>query len=388
MCTSVRGLNVDAVNRLRFPLGDWLLPVVLAALMTLETWRDADLGRHLAPSLVTGLAMCVALAWRRQAPMGTLAVVAAAFAAYPFIDPEPSESLVHAVAFLVAAYAVAAHLPLRPALLGLLAVVVGGLVRSWQMGIYDTGSVIVNSLWGLVAWGVGRGIHSRERRATMAQLAATESDELREVSEREAIYAERQRIARELHDVVAHAVTVIVVQARGARRLLEADPAAARKAIDAIEEMGSDAIDELRRMLALLEDPDDGEQVRSGPAELRALVDRVSAAGLPVTLNVDGSPSHRAASVDVSAYRVVQEALTNALRHGGGPATVTVGYAPDAIEVHVESAIGSKNFTGTGRGLAGLRERVRLTGGSLDVGTGDDSRFHVRAALPVGSQMA
>ncbi|MFP5254113.1 MAG: sensor histidine kinase, partial [Actinomycetes bacterium] len=236
------------------------------------------------------LAMCAVLGWRRQAPLTAAVGAGALFAAYPAIDGSLPESLVQAVALLVGAYAVAAFAALRPALTGLGIVVAAGAVRSALMD-YDAGSVVVNSLWAAVAWGLGRAMRERDRRVAMAELAAAETERLRDATEREATLAERRRIARELHDVVAHAVTVIVVQARGARRWIETDPQGVRGALDAIEEMGSEAIDELRRMLALLDDPDEGEvpdAVRSGPAELGALVERVRAAGLPVSLEVTG----------------------------------------------------------------------------------------------------
>lgn len=367
---------------------DWVarcaLPAALATLAVYETLTASAGSNRPGPALVVGLAMAGALAWRRQAPLFVTVVVSLLFTTYPLLDSTPVESLAQAVAVLVAALTVGAQASLRPALVAAAVVVGAGTLRSWQMGIYDAGSVIVNSMWGLAAWGVGRLLHERERRVRIAHQALSETERLREVGEREAVSAERRRIARELHDVVAHAVTVIVVQARGARRALDGHPEEVRRALDAIEEMGRDAIDELRRMLALLDDPDE-QEVRSGPAELRALVERVNQAGLPVTLSITGAPRHRAASVDVSAYRVVQEALTNAMRHGGGPVAVDVTYAADRIDVKVDAAIGTKSFTGTGRGLAGLRERVRLTGGSLQVGNEDDGRYRVHAALPLAS---
>lgn len=375
-------------------LADWVLPGCLALLGLVEAVRIDDSGWGAAIALTISLALCVLLGWRRQAPLATAVGAGALFAAYPVIDGSLPESLVQAVALLVGAYAVAEYAALRRALIGLGIVVAAGAVRSSLMD-YDAGSVVVNSLWAVVAWALGRAMRERDRRVRMAERAADETERLRDTTEREATLAERRRIARELHDVVAHAVTVIVVQARGARRWIDTDPQEVRAALDAIEEMGSEAIDELRRMLALLDKPDEGEvpeAVRSGPAELSALVERVRAAGLPVSLEVTGEPAHRVASIDVSAYRVVQEALTNALRHGDrSPARVVVSYLPDGIDVHVDSALGPDTDgerVGTGRGLIGLRERVRLTGGSLAVGIDDRGRYAVHAVLPFEGQPA
>ncbi len=373
---------------------DVVLPGCVALLGVVEALRAEGLKGAPAWPIATVVLMAAALAWRRTASLPAAAAVAALFVLYPAVDRGAGESLVQAIALLVASYAVAAHAALRPALAGVLLLTAAGVARSVLME-YDVGSIVANTVWAPIAWGLGRAMHERDRRAAMAELAATETQELRDAGEREAALAERRRIARELHDVVAHAVTVIVVQARGARRQLDIDPEAARAALDAIEELGSEAIDELRRMLALLDDPDDAavpDAVRAGPAELEALVDRVRAAGLPVVLEVNGEPASRVASIDVSAYRVVQEALTNALRHGErAPATVVVTYLTDRIDVRVDSAVGEaaeSRSGGTGRGLVGLRERVRLTGGSLDIGIDDRGRYAVHAVLPFGGQPA
>lgn len=375
-------------------MSDALVPGCLGLLGVVEVVRVDELTEAPAIPLVVTLLMCAGLLARRIAPLPTAVFTALLFAAYPVIDRGQAESLIQALALLVAAYAVAAYATIRPAVVALVALVAAGAIRSLLMD-YDLGSVVVNSMWAVLAWAVGRGIHERDRRTEMAQLAAAESERLRDASEREATLAERRRIARELHDVVAHAVTVIVVQARGGRRWIDSDPEEVRRALDAIEATGTEAINELRRMLALLDDPGDGaapETVRSGPAELGALVERVRAAGLPVELEVTGEPSLRVASIDVSAYRVVQEALTNALRHGDkSPARVVVSYLPGGIDVRVDSAVGAASApgtVGTGRGLVGLRERVRLTGGSLDIGIDDAGRFAIHAVLPFEGQPA
>jgi signal transduction histidine kinase len=365
---------------------DVMLAVALALLGVVEWLTSGDRVVDPWPFVLATAAMAAAAGWRRLRPFTSAVLVGAVFAAYPFVTPHAAESAVQALLLLVSAYSVAAFAPLRPALAGLGVLVVAGAVRSYDMGVYDGDAVVVNNLWALGAWVVGRGVHLRETRARVAELAVAHSERLRAEAERESASLERQRIARELHDIVAHAVTVMVVQARGGRRLLEHDVARSRAAFDAIEQMGAEAVNELRRLFSVLSEQETATpaEVRSGPAELEALVDGVRATGLPVSLRIDGVPTESPASVDVSAFRVVQEALTNAMRHGtAAPAEVHVAYHPDRIEVDVQSAMGiTSTLAGTGRGLAGLRERVRLTGGSLAAGEQPGGRYGVHAVLP------
>jgi len=247
----------------------------------------------------------------------------------------------------------------------------------------NVGAVIFFGLLLGVPWSVGRVI--RRRRLRELQLEREKADA------EAAIVEERARIARELHDVVAHAISVIVLQARGGRKLLDAEPAEARQALDAIERTASQALGEMRRLLGLLRESD--EELARAPqptlAVLDDLVARVRAAGLPVEVAVVGTPAELPPGVDLSAYRIVQEALTNALKHAG-PATarVTVRYGDGELDLEVsdDGAGGAGNGDGGGQGLTGIRERVAVFGGDVEAGLKPEGGYAVRARLPYSSE--
>ncbi|GAA3254214.1 sensor histidine kinase [Dactylosporangium siamense] len=224
----------------------------------------------------------------------------------------------------------------------------------------------------------------------------------RELAARAAVDAERARIARELHDIVSHTVSVMVVQASAAREVLTTMPGEASTALRAVEDAGRGALTELRHLLGLLapgtaggDDPEDGgDALEPQPSlhRLSALVDRVAFAGLPVEVRISGEPRPLPAGVDLTAYRIVQEALTNALKHGdGGKAEVTVRYAERSLRVEVLNSGPStlkadppSRPKGTaGRGLAGLRARVAVYGGDLDARRRLGGGYRVRARIPL-----
>jgi signal transduction histidine kinase len=206
----------------------------------------------------------------------------------------------------------------------------------------------------------------------------------------EAIADERARIARELHDVVAHAISVIVLQARGGRRMLDDEPEETRTALDAIERAGEQALAEMRRLLGMLRAADERAALvpQPGLARLGELVDEVAAAGLPVDVHVEGESRELPPGIDVSAYRIVQEALTNALKHAGpARATVVVTYTPTALELEVaDDGSGPGVVGGTGHGLVGIRERVGVYGGEVQAASDPDGGFRVRARLPLAAR--
>ncbi|MGW2638896.1 sensor histidine kinase [Streptomyces sp. NPDC001348] len=233
----------------------------------------------------------------------------------------------------------------------------------------------------------------------------------RESAAHVAVAAERDRIARELHDIVSHNVSLMVVQASAAREVLGIMPDEAAVALRAVEDAGRGAMTELRHLLGLLAPSASGEDEDPGPADahpdltpqpgldrLGPLVDRISFAGLPVEVRISGDPRPLPQGVDVTAYRIVQEALTNALRHGdGGKAEVTVRYADHALRVEVlntgpsvltgtvagDVPERSGRHQGTGRGLLGLRERVAVYGGDLDARRRLGGGYRVRARIPL-----
>jgi signal transduction histidine kinase len=224
----------------------------------------------------------------------------------------------------------------------------------------------------------------------------------REAAAHAAVGEERARIARELHDIVSHNVSVMIVQAGAAREVLATMPAEAGAALAAVERAGRDTMTELRHLLGLLapdpagEDPEERPDLAPQPtlARLSPLVDRIAFAGLPVEVRVSGEPQPLPTGIDVTAYRIVQEALTNALKHGsGGKAEVTIRYADHALRVEVlttgpsvltgDPAPRPASGDGAGRGLAGLRERVAVYGGDLDARRRLGGGYRVRARLPL-----
>jgi len=245
--------------------------------------------------------------------------------------------------------------------------------------------------WAVLVGVYGLGRWLRHRRAEVARLAdradALERDQL--AAAREAVAHERARIAGEMHDLVTHSMAVIVLQAQAARRVLGTDPPAADEALGAIEAMGREGMTELRRLVDVLhvDEPSDDPGPLPGLAHLPTLAERVGRAGMPVSLAVEGCQRPLPPAVDLSAYRIVQEALTNALRHAGrATARVGVTYRADEVEVRVtddgEAAV--EAGPGGGHGLAGMRERVRLFGGTLEAGPTPNGGFSVCAVLPTG----
>ena len=238
------------------------------------------------------------------------------------------------------------------------------------------------------AWLAGRSMRRRELEREQAEAVAAAKLQEAEARRVAAIAEERGRIAREMHDIVAHGMGVMVVQAAAAEQMLEVDPESAREPLATVRETGQAAIAEMRRLLGLLNDGD-GDQTGPQPrlAELPALVERLQQAGMPVTMTVTGRPAALAAGVELCVYRVVQEALTNSLKHAGRVATcVDVDHRPDAVAVEVRNEANPKppstSGVGTGHGLVGMRERVRLYGGQIDVGPQPDGSFVVAAVIP------
>ncbi|AJT65348.1 sensor histidine kinase [Streptomyces chattanoogensis] len=249
----------------------------------------------------------------------------------------------------------------------------------------------------VLAWVLGDSI--RTRRAYWAQLEekAARLEKERETQSRIAVAAERARIARELHDVVAHNVSVMVVQADGAAYVLDAAPDQAKQALETISGTGRQALAEMRRLLGVLrtgEQPESGEYVpQPGVEELADLIDQVRGAGLPVDFRIEGEPRPLPSSIELTAYRIVQEALTNTRKHGGpdAGATVRLAYRDSELDLLVEDdGRGAQQelyeeggADGLGHGLIGMRERVGMVGGSLHAGPRPGGGFRISAALPL-----
>jgi signal transduction histidine kinase len=227
---------------------------------------------------------------------------------------------------------------------------------------------------------VRRVVGDKERRA---QLAERERD----VAAREAVVEERARIARELHDVIAHNVSMMVVQAGAERRTLPEQDGSTRQVLETIEGIGRGALTEMRRLVGMLRaDREDPLAPQPSLADLPTLVTQVSEAGLPAELELEGEARPLPAGIELSAYRIVQEALTNALKHAGeASATVRVRYAQDSLELEIADDGGgaTEPATSGGHGLVGMRERVALYGGRFEAARGATGGFAVRVALPI-----
>jgi signal transduction histidine kinase len=240
-----------------------------------------------------------------------------------------------------------------------------------------------------LAWCFGVALASRtaQTRELRERVAAAEQE--RTAAAERAAAEERSRIARELHDVVAHSVSVMVVQASGVRRLLRPEQEREREALLSVEHIGREALAEMRRMLGVMRGGDEKVPAlapQPGLRHLDRLIAQVEEAGLPVTLRVEGDRPELPAGIDLSAYRIVQEGLTNTLKHApGAHAEVVVRYGENGVEVEVsDDGVGANGSRPDGgHGLVGMRERVALYGGSLDAGPRDGGGFVLRAQLPV-----
>jgi signal transduction histidine kinase len=342
-------------------------------------------------NIAAGLALAVAVLLRRRHPLaaayGFLALIT--LSALALTSPEDlSLPLFGLVLF---PYAVAGRARGRWAMAWLpcclAAVVVVSAARDDGLGFSDVAFPVMIAV---ASWLAGRGSRGRAELAAELHEAALRAEEEREDEARRAVAAERRRIARELHDVVAHSISVMVVQAGGARRILERDPERAQAAAAQIERTGREALLEMRRLLGVLRGPDQAAELAPSPTfdGLGALVGRARAAGLPVEIDVEGEPRPLPAGVDLTAYRVVQEALTNALQHApGAPTAVSVAWRPDALELVIADRgpgrVPGQPSDGGGQGLIGMRERVALYGGDLRTGPRRGGGFEVRVRLPV-----
>lgn len=343
------------------------------------------------PAAHAALLLTLALVFRRRAPLAVAVLVAAAVAAQGLVANPPSVFGEY-VAVTLAIYTVAADALLLPAVLGGVAIVVAIVVHDLRSREYGSAGGIASDLMTpIVFWVVGRAVRLALARARAARADAEQASTRSAEVARQAVDDERRHIARELHDIVTHSLGVVVLQAQGARRVLDQREPTVAEALNTIEHSGRAALEEMRRLLGLLRD--DGERSGLSPqprlADANELVRYVSDAGLPTTLAVEGEAVTLEPGVELSAYRVVQEALTNSLKHaGGGSAEVRIRYQPGELELEVTDAGGQRNgdpVGGVGRGLLGMRERVAFYGGTLEHGPRPAGGFRVHATFPLRS---
>ena len=371
--------------------GDALLAAAVIVLGLLQTILDNDLsGTEIALNCAVAVALGILLVFRRRIPLLLLALMLASALAEPLIG-ESGNGEFFGLFVLVAVYTAAAHTDSRRMwLAGAMTAVMASVVTVNDPEPLNIGGAIFFGLLFGVPWTVGRMVHDRRQREIALEERADALEREQEQRARAAVAEERQRIARELHDVVAHAISVIVVQARGGRRLLDTEPAEARGAFDTIEGTGQQALGEMRRLLGLLRESEDQLALAPQPSLVRIddLVEQVRDAGLPVELAIEGEPTELPPGIDLSAYRIVQEALTNALKHAG-PATarVTLRYGEDSLELEIaDDGSGSAAGNGGGHGLVGIKERVAMLGGQVEAGGRLAGGYTVRARLPYASE--
>jgi signal transduction histidine kinase len=372
---------------------DWrLLDRLFALALILGTQVELLLKPHITGprglNMLLYGAASLTLFVRRERPLLVMAAVAVAGTVGEALLEGPPDLTFVILLLLTGAYSVGAHARQRIALIGLGLGVGVVIVVSAIKGDNDVIFPVVFFVF--VPWLVGRTL--RHQSALSRELAekADRAQHARDEEERHAVAAERGRIARELHDVLAHNLSVMVVQAGAARRIVERDPDTAADAADLIRTTGRDALAELRSLLGPVH-RDEGEPLGGVPslAQVGRLVRRAREAGLTVRLKVEGEAVALPTGIDLTAYRVVQEALTNTLKHAGeARAEVTVRYEPSGVVVEVEDdgvgpdGNGQLADVGGGHGLVGMRERVGVYGGKLQTGRRRGGGFAVRARLP------
>ena len=333
-------------------------------------------------------AQCLPVAVRRIRPELALPISGIGIGVYSALGYQVTVSW---LGVLICLYSIAAHSSRPIALNGLGWTMVG---MAFSL-IGSPASLTLEELFGnyvifVTAWVLGDRV--RTGRAYTAELEARAAllERQQEDSARRAVMLERNRIARELHDIIAHSVSVMVVQAGAARRVVATDPGRTRTSLEEIESTGREALSEMRRLLGIMRSPEEDEVALApvpGIAGLEVLVDNARSAGLAVDIEVHGEVRSLPPGVDLSAYRIVQEALTNALKHGGpSSACVRMLYGPDTLEIEVtddgRGALPALSQTATeGHGLLGMRERAAAFGGALKAGPRRGGGFEVKATL-------
>jgi signal transduction histidine kinase len=412
-----RALNfakkTQALDR-RYPLAaDTLLAVALgaAALVSLEavyaglpaTYQTFSHG--FTPAVVASmLALTLPLAFRRRYPFSVALVVVVAFLVARIVVQVP-EVNVSLFALWLMIYSVAVHGDRRYRTLVLILVysaIIAEVVREGYFAPYSNGpplarifTLLYNMIVVALPWLLGAAIWSlRDRQQKLADQTIELQAE-REENARQAVFAERVRIARELHDVVAHHVSVIGVQAAGARRIMEREPARAAEALSSIEDSSRRAVAELHRLLGFLRRAGETDDLAPQPdlAHLGDLIDEARRAELTVDLSIEGGVRLLSPTLEVSAYRVIQEALTNTRKHSRATtASIRLHYGPRELEVEVSDdgpeRSGDRGRDGVGLGLIGMRERTALHDGHLRAGPQPGGGFAVHASFPLNSDAA
>jgi signal transduction histidine kinase len=392
----------ERVSRVDQVVLDRAMALVFAAWGLIDEFFAGEVFTRVHGSAATSvpfvLLISLPLAVRRRWPLGVLGVVMGAIAADSLAvgkAPQGGEVLFPS---LIVLYTVAAHEDLPRALVGFVVGLAATLVEaSLDPEVVTVGDlVLVEGFFfvflGGASWLVGRYIRVRRLESERSEDRATRAEREQEQRAQAAVSAERDRIARELHDVISHSVSLMGIQAGAVERMLDRDPERAREALHSIQSTARESVGELRRLLGVLRAPTFTSALSPQPGidALDELLAESRSAGLEVELAVHGERRHVPAGVELSAYRIVQEALTNVRKHAAGvPARVRLTYAPAELRVQIDNDAGAAangaSVSGTGNGIVGMRERVALYGGTLRAERRADGGFQVSARLPTGA---
>jgi signal transduction histidine kinase len=337
---------------------------------------------------ITVIAVCTALVFRRAAPLPATAAVLIAWPLASAFQPVPVVFWGAFVPMVVAVFSVARHGRGREPVYGALAGAATLLFMDLRVEeLQEPGEIVFHWMVFTLAWTIGRGLQVAERRAADSLRRAVDAEVAAAEQAMAAVLEERTRIARELHDVVAHSVSMMVVQAGAAEQVVGEDDEHVRRTLATIRATGTEALGEMRRVVAMLRETDEAGALAPQPGldQFESLVEEARATGLDVTLRVSGTTRDLPAGLDLAAYRIVQEALTNVRRHAAAStAEVNVGYADDKLILEViDDGVGGSPTRSSGHGLIGMRERAALYGGQVDVGPRPEGGFRVYAELPL-----
>jgi signal transduction histidine kinase len=381
------------VQRHRAPIADALLAAAVTVMVLVDLASPTDavgVRRTDALAVLLSLLQTLPLAFRRRAPLPMFILIVIGVCSYYALGYEVTDGT---LATFVGVYTVAAYESRWKSLVGL-GLLAFGMTWYWTFRAepFDPTTPVWIGILGLLSWGLGEYVRTRRAYTAEVEALAERLDRARALEARQAAWQERARLARELHDLIGHTVNVMVIQAGAGRRTLASDRGLAERAFQTIESTGREALEELDRLLGILRTEEDEPELPPQPGldELRALAGRFEDAGLPVEITVDGDEVSLPRSLDQSAYRIIQEALTNALRHAGGTtAHVAVRYRSEQLELEVaddgrENRMPRNHPVGVGgRGLIGIRERVALFGGDLQAGPKAGGGFVVRCRFPL-----